>query len=122
MVHSRLRLAILLTTLWVWMGGLLTNTNHQTAVLHVTCLEHGQVVELNHAAQDDPADAPGDHDHDCALVGFVGHASLPPIFVFLAPIVEDFTIEETAFLPQLAARPPPLVYAPKTSPPVSVWS
>ncbi len=96
---------------------------HAVAVPHVTCPEHGEVVELHagDASVEQDAvptlrDAPSSHAHDdgCAL---------PPALAALAGAERtsaEVAVPPPATLTVIAtrgARPPPLRYAPKTSPP-----
>lgn len=124
----RQRLAVFATLFAMvgFVGGGSAQYVHVLRVAHVTCAEHGGVLEIGgrqlagSQATTPPVDqistAPaGNHDHDCALTSLLRHRSavtrqaLPPLgAAFVAPT-------SGAWAPPVAA---PLRWAPKTSPPV----
>ena len=119
--------AATLFALLAFVAGLMAQHVHVLRVAHVTCLEHGDVLELapvsEQAAALDPslpgldvasAPAPITHDHDCALsstlspTGATQRTALP---------LSGTACALEASPPALAPTAPPLRWAPKTSPP-----
>lgn len=97
---------------------------HRAEVHHTRCLEHGELIELSDAAagehQDhhNPVAVPGhtdSHDQHCSIDGAVG-----PVTVATAgsQVLRSALPCDAPVLLSAAPRgPPPLSYAPKTSPP-----
>lgn len=111
----------MVAVLWATLG--FVTRLHAVAVPHVTCPEHGEVVEL-HAGDDSVAqdavptlrDAPASHAHDdgCALPPALAALAIGARASFEATVPAPATLTVIA---TRGARPPPLRYAPKTSPP-----
>lgn len=118
-----------LLTLLAWVSTGSAALVHEYIVAHVICADHGEVVELapgHHdltASADHPSlrDAPlgsDHHDHGCALPAMPAPPDVLPHFTM--PAIHLIASWPTQAVVSLRApRPPPLRYAPKTSPPVS---
>lgn len=101
-----------------WLIASFAATVHEIETQHVVCAEHGEVVEV-HGGDKAPdgvqVTAPDEHEHGC-LFDLVGEdpvelagASLSPLLI---PAATSAVLD-----PSQAPRGPPLVNAPKTSPP-----
>ncbi len=106
-----------------WLLGSLLGIHHNTSVVHAVCAEHQEIVELrpdtgdheDKSGKPDPG-TQGIHDHGCELPSFAAEAvsDAPEA----APELVDVPAASTLSVVLLQApRPPPLSYAPKTSPP-----
>jgi hypothetical protein len=127
--RHRYALRLWLLTLLAWVSAGSAALVHEYTVSHVICADHGEVVELGPGHQDVIAqaghptarDAPlgaDQHDHGCALPAMPTPPDVLPNFTM--PAVHFVAFWPTQSVVSLrAARPPPLRYAPKTSPPVS---
>ncbi len=97
---------------------------HQTAVHHVRCVEHGELIELAdagpaaHQSHHDPVAVPGHldrHDQHCTIDHGLASASAVTGHALAA---QGPALAEAVLLLTAAPRgPPALSYAPKTSPP-----
>lgn len=128
-LRSNLSARVWFATLIVW----LTTGNaafvHEYSVAHVWCAEHGEVVELSARAstassEDGPTLSAGaqdndHHDHGCALPGVPATTDDLPVLC-APPAPQAIAWPLVAVVLSLAPRPPPLAYAPKTSPPALV--
>ena len=121
MRRSLVRFALLFGAL-AWVAGWGATLLHHVRTVHVVCEVHGDVVDVGHASAsgDDRAvvtslDAADQHDHDCGFLALgVARASAP------GKVFAHFLTEHRQDDPAPAVRAPrgpPLVYAPKTSPP-----
>lgn len=110
----------LLLTLILWVGGMTATQVHGVSVLHVTCDEHGEIVEVT-AAHGDRAHAAGDpledHAHGCLFEDVVLAAI--PTLALAVPERERIQPREVHEPGVGGPRAPPLSYAPKTSPPLA---
>lgn len=127
--RHRHALRLWLVTLIAWVSAGSAAFVHEYTVAHVVCADHGEVVELAashgdaaaHADHPSLRDAPlgsDHHDHGCALPAMPAPPELLPTFTM--PAVHFVATWPTQAVVSLRApRPPPLRFAPKTSPPVS---
>lgn len=129
---------------WVWVSALLAwvisgtaALEHQYAVAHVWCAEHGELMELDRdrtsaSASEGVTASASDgvtvselrvsaehHDHGCCLPGTATPTDELPVLLN-PPVVSLPAWPAMAVTTTLAPRGPPLVYAPKTSPPATV--
>ena len=122
-----LALWVLRAVLAAWLGVLGAAEYHRAAVVHETC-EHGLVVESQEGetvaeprsdgpiAKATPAEPP--HDHGCLMPA--GDTSpTAGIGAVTAPAWSATPPRAVAAHVVAAPRPPPLDYAPKTSPPAA---
>lgn len=125
---ARSRALLLALSAVLWMLGATAQQLHQLTVRHITCPEHGEVLELSAAQGDDSvgsapqdlpsvSDATGDLDHDlgCGVPALVHAASFTHQPSWTAP--DDAPLLSHPAAHAHPARGPPLAYAPKTSPP-----
>lgn len=125
----RIRSLVLALGLLTWILGLTAQQVHQLLVVHVTCPEHGEVVELSsddepaaHAEQSGPSwqlpDGDLDHDQVCGVptlsLGGLASASVR------SPLPQVVEFDHGLRPRQHLARGPPLAFAPKTSPPALI--
>lgn len=117
----------MLSTLFAWMGGGVASVLHELTVIHAICPEDGGIIELNgpqvsnakgeHEQKSSQSDLPHAHEHGCTFAGVVAPPTPPP--APWVPVFVDLVEYEVVpyFMTAAGPRAPPLVYAPKTSPP-----
>jgi hypothetical protein len=127
-LRTRTGHVVLSVGLLAWLLGLVAAQVHDLRAIHVQCDQHGQIVELSLSAGPYAhADAPSqdrvrgsnlepERDHGCVLLGAVLFTG--PTLSGMVPVATRERVERVTPPRQRAARGPPLVYAPKTSPPL----
>lgn len=128
-IRANVSARVWFATLFVWLATGNAALVHEYTVTHVWCAEHGEVVEQESrgvtasSSKETTASAgskDGDHhDHGCGLPGGPPHTDDLPI-VLNPPTVTFAPWPTVAAVTCRAPRPPPLAYAPKTSPPATV--
>jgi hypothetical protein len=116
--------AVLFVTLLAWVGGSVAIAWHERSVLHGVCPDDGEVIEVSitsiHSSKhaEVKVDPGAVHPHECEVAGIGAQGVItPPSPAWSFPRSGDAAPHRIVRLLQ-AARPPPLDYAPKTSPPV----
>jgi hypothetical protein len=120
-VLRRLAIPALLLALVAWVVGTFAAGWHDRAVRHITCHEHGEVLDAGESGAENAevatlAPVPDRHGHEgCGVAGF------PPLAMLAAAVpfgAIEPPIEAYDALAEADARTRgPLLYAPKTSPP-----
>lgn len=113
----------MILTAVVWLLSTFVQQWHERTVLHVRCIEHGDVMEIQQA----DFHAGAHSDRDIATAAMPDHSdgcNFPPLPPLQNPDLSLATIEEAEPLARPPALPPdlayftsPLRFAPKTSPP-----
>lgn len=129
-IRANASVRVWFTTLIVWLTTESTALLHEYTVTHVWCAEHGGLVEQQSSgvsvssSKDETTiqAGPNDrdhHEHGCGLPGGPPTTDdLPRILN--VPEVSASAWPAVAIVTCRAPRPPPLAYAPKTSPPALV--
>lgn len=123
---TRARPLLVLLSALLWLVGVSAQQVHHLAVRHVTCPEHGEILELSAhedaaSATDDAGpswEAPAgalDHDQACGVPSLAPASAAPAALAWAPPA--DAPLVTTPRPRQNAPRGPPLAFAPKTSPP-----
>ncbi|MCP4806372.1 MAG: hypothetical protein GY913_35225 [Proteobacteria bacterium] len=109
---------LLLLSAVAWLVASFATTVHEIETQHVVCAEHGEVVEV-HGGEVIPdgvhVSAPDGHEHGCAF-DLVGEDTIELATASTAPLLLP-SARSVLLDPSQAPRGPPLVDAPKTSPP-----
>ena len=108
----------------LWLGAMTSEALHPAVEAHIVCAVHGQIEDApTYAGQGvstrsilTKADVTRGEHHACPLVGAPGSATawVGPTSTPVPPLPP---LPSPPLLPAPAPRPPPLGYAPKTSPP-----
>lgn len=109
---------VLLLGAVAWLIAGLATTLHEVETQHVVCAEHGETVEIHggeQASDGVQVSAPQEHEHGCAF-DLVGEESVEIAGATVTPLLLP-TARSVLLDPSQAPRGPPLVDAPKTSPP-----
>jgi hypothetical protein len=119
--------ALLLVAMCAWVAGSFVASVHDVVVQHVVCAEHGEVFELGTegsrvyqpetgGSELRPATPDPSHDHGCSFdVVFLDGMTVGLPAMFSLPFIHSPNFALLAIAEAPCA--PPLVYAPKTSPP-----